>query len=651
MTSPTAEIEKYVIVKLHNAGIWPIEIVNDDDDKPKSDRKTVINPDDIIPSDQDFASKRKNSFYILIFDTWIRFKEQMSDVFESKSYNPSANFLIYVHNVHTQFTAFAQQVLEYLWQNQCLNAVVLLPSLHNDTVNAYTLDVYNPAKICGTNLTCRRTATCSNGIIKNTTTYLFNNKVPADSHGCTIPAVAMTWPPFVINASAETDPGMEIYVLKAIGQYFNFTVNFTQSANPWGRRKNGTWTGLFSKIQKNEAMIALGNIFSNQQIYEDFYISTPYYSSCVVWYVPIAELVPRWRSIAAIFKLSVWISLICTLFASAISWYCLAKYSKTDIGLRDIGICLLNGLCIVFGISTPTRPLSALIRAIFLMVSVYGIHINAFYQASLIRILTDPPREHQISNLHELVTSSLKFGGTPNFRSFYNESNETISKYIFDNYEIIENYTTPHPYLQKVTTTKKYATLANKFFFDFYVARGDKSVCDSTHCPAIYSFKQNVLCYTINMVATKGFPYMEGINNLILLFRENGVLEKWMKDIQSALRRTSGQRSSATVAAAVAANITTSKIDTDMDDSSTTLIESNDKTIILTLDHLQSAFAFFTLGIFFSCIVFVIEFLTNCEGVIKYIYYLRAMKVKVYSQLKTMCRYKREVKKVVIKKK
>lgn len=96
------------------------------------------------------------------------------------------------------------------------------------------MDVFHPAKICGTNITCHVRGTCKNGTT-DVTAQLYGERVPQNSHGCSVPAVAMRWPPFVINVSAKEEPGMEIYVLQTIAEHFNFVLEFTQVEPNFGR--------------------------------------------------------------------------------------------------------------------------------------------------------------------------------------------------------------------------------------------------------------------------------------------------------------------------------------------------------------------------------------------------------------------------------
>lgn len=342
----------------------------------------------------------------------------------------------------------------------------------------------------------------------------------------------------------------------------------------------GQWTGLFSRIQKQQATIAIGNIFADQKIYEDFFISHQYMEACVSWFVPQAQLRPKWQNFVLIFRYTLWISIFVTLFAGALSWYYLSFFTQDAFHLRDIGKCVLNGVCLLFALSNPTRPLANIMRFVFLMAGILGIHINAFYEASLIGIFTNPPREHQINDINDLVKSNLEIGGISSFKRFYNDSGEPSSDYIFNKYQEDSENATLQSYLQKVTDTKNFATMANTFYYDFFVARGDRSVCDKDRCPAIYEFPKNVLCYSINLVTRRGFPFIYKMSSLITRFRETGILNRWIDEIQTSLKRTEGRRI------------------------------KNNAYLILTVEHLQGAFGFLILGNTLAIITFFIELFT-----------------------------------------
>lgn len=147
------------------------------------------------------------------------------------------------------------------------------------------------------------------------------------------------------------------------------------------------------------------------------------------------------------------------------------------------------------------------------------------------RVYSDPPRQHQIDTVEEILEANLPFGGLDLYRSFYNESDDVFLYQIFQNYQTNPNKTL-REYLEQISIYQSSATMANGFYVEYYIARGDKAVCTETECPAIFAIPMPVLCYNINFVARKGFPYIYRMNDLILRFRENGVLDKWLNDMK-----------------------------------------------------------------------------------------------------------------------
>lgn len=146
------------------------------------------------------------------------------------------------------------------------------------------------------------------------------------------------------------------------------------------------------------------------------------------------------------------------------------------------------------------------------------------------RVYSDPPRQHQIDTVEEILEGNLPFGGLDLYRAFYNESDDVFLYQIFQNYQLNTNKTL-REYLEQISIHQSFATMANRFYVEYYVARGDKAVCTESECPAIFAIPKPVVCYNINFVARKGFPYISRMNDLILRFRENGVLNMWLNDM------------------------------------------------------------------------------------------------------------------------
>lgn len=132
-----------------------------------------------------------------------------------------------------------------------INSLLIMhQQVHPDVpLNVYSLNAFNPAKYCGTNITGDFIAKCKNGVTDPDQNF-FNDRIPKNAGGCIIKAIAMTWPPFVNDVNSVVDPGIEVVVLKTLASIFNITVSFKQSEQPWGDRAvNGRYI-YFSELKR-----------------------------------------------------------------------------------------------------------------------------------------------------------------------------------------------------------------------------------------------------------------------------------------------------------------------------------------------------------------------------------------------------------------
>lgn len=133
-----------------------------------------------------------------------------------------------------------------------INSLLLMhQQVHPDVpLNVYSLNAFNPAKYCGTNITGDFIAKCKNGVTDPDENF-FNDRIPKNAGGCIIKAIAMTWPPFVNDVNSVVDPGIEVVVLKTLASIFNITVSFKQSEQPWGDRAvNGRYIYFSSELRR-----------------------------------------------------------------------------------------------------------------------------------------------------------------------------------------------------------------------------------------------------------------------------------------------------------------------------------------------------------------------------------------------------------------
>lgn len=495
MTSPGYEIQNNIIKKLHNLIHFNIEVIG-------SNRN-------------DFGANMLTDFYILVTDSFEQFRTNLKTLSTVSTYNPKALFLVYYSTLEKNYKAKAEIILEKLWKKSINKAAILIPE-NLKHFNLYTLKFdLKSHHHCLNHFKLVNIDSCYKGEMKRNKRYIqikienFNN--------CTLDVVANKLDPFVI----DENEGFEIIFLKQLGKTLNISFNITLTGeDSWGVKEEGVWTKGLGRVYE-ESALGIGNFYLAPEYSEDFDSTSPYYISGLVWIVPIAQYVPKWRVLAIIFSWYLWILCISLVLFSAVLLKITSLSKNESKHYKKFGNDLLNTFQIMIVNAVDRQPKSDWSRIVFIGLNFFSIIITAVYTSSLINYLTLPQREPQVDSIDGVLAKNWDIGGLPVYQDIFNVTNDEKAMQIYDIFQVNESL---YIWLTSVGDDRDTASIVNDVFLNCLLARNDPLVTDATGKPKVFILEDRIFSYSVVMVANKGFPFLPKFNHVIGLLTKYGLI-------------------------------------------------------------------------------------------------------------------------------
>jgi hypothetical protein len=504
----------------------------------------------------------------------------------------------------------ALNIVEELWKWKILNAIVVTPTSkplrsqeisliqedHND-VPVLDLLTFSPFKPSINRCTKLQSVflieqwSRSSHFLHNR--HLFPSKVPHNLKGCPIVVSTIVYEPFVLDPDIITNDknstilrykhGFEIELLHLISTAINVSLVFLpppDNGEMWGESfPNGTWTGIRGDVVRGRSDVALCAIIL---VNENNVVMDPtivYMRGGFVWVVPYPKTFPRWLSVFRVFTFSAWLNIAATiLFASIITWL----LSRTPINNIDARQTISANMCdawaVILGISVPQMPRCLHIRIFFIFWVIYSLAVNTVFQTFLTSFLIDPGLLPPIMNLDELLDSGIEYGYLPLMDRFFNSDNEKYRE-IVHNHKICSNTTAC---LERVAVKGDFAQFISRQVTDY---SSYYKFQDVNGVPLIYPFKDDFVQYNIVMYLTKGSPFLDRFNDIIIHAMQAGLLDKWYDDEIYSVKLSAPKLSGS---------------------------GTDDGYSVLSTTHIQGALFLYGIGNVLGLLVFVLEILYRC---------------------------------------
>lgn len=389
----------------------------------------------------------------------------------------------------------------------------------------------------------------------------------------------MPYKPFVIN---ETD-GIEIRVLQNLEKALNvhFNISLSKISSSWGQKTvNNSWTSNLRLIHE-KMYIGIGNVDIGSDIdFNDFSFSQFYHNEPLVFVIPIAQMVPEWRIITAIFTEQMWGVCFGVILIFAVSFFLLSM----NLGYSTIyyNQPVLSSFQIFISHPVYKQPASGFLRVFFLSASIFSLIIAALYTSALVFYLKNPIRENQPDKNEDFVDKSGKvkylLGGITKYQKIFNFS--TIGGEIYQTVTG-ENDTFDY-WLRKVAYERNIWTLSSSFYARYLVAKNSNITTDAKGITKIFVFKDKLINYSVGMIARKGHLMMRKFNNVLKDMLYGGLVIHYCSEY---LR------------------------DIDKDTSADSAEDSTSKP--LTIEHLQSTFFILFCGYVYGFVVLLLEIIIH----------------------------------------
>jgi hypothetical protein len=515
-------------------------------------------------------------------------------------WNPRAKFVILVWEIrHVNAKLLVGDISAELWASRVVNSVVLIPVLDTcmtrDTVkvlDAYICVPYQPTVQCpllkDAVLQDRWVPDSSNRGHFLHSTSLFPHKIPNDFHGCPLTVSTFQVPPMMMRKNTTQvhsknvvyDKGLEVEILKELAKSTNSSLKYREAAADheyWGRDLgNGTWSGVTGQIATSSSDIGIGDMWYRCHLVKEIECLRPHLIDKARWFVPCARPYPRWMSLTRVFKLSLWLGFVIGyVMMSFIMWQVVKVTSNISTqavqnqAYTSLAKCLLNFWAIILEESASNNPPDvAVIRAVFFAWVLYCWAINIVYEAYLTSFLIDAGLQQQLDSEDAILKSGIEYGAASSAFSLY----PGLSERRYRHMKYIEEAETIGDSVANGTL----AFLSSVLITEYVIAT---KYTDTDGRPTMCDIKGDFAAGIVTIFVPKGFPFKARYDKVLSFLAQAGLVDFWWEDLKYA----------AILERALDFNLPRGEY------------------VVLTMEHLQSAFYFLLLGYAMSVTSFLLE--------------------------------------------
>lgn len=282
---------------------------------------------------------------------------------------------------------------------------------------------------------------------------LFDENKSQQLDGNLLNAVVFPHSPAImkLNENETTYTGLEIDLIRTMGEKMNFKVNFYESddsdVEKWGKENEvGNYSGLLGEMNAGKADFALADLFYTMHHLNVMDLSLPYSFECLTFLTPEVLTDNSWKTLILPFALEMWIGILVSLICIIIIFFFFSNFyafiNSENIAKRDMfddfAACIIYSYSMILVVSTPDLPKRWSVRVLTGWWWIYCVLIVTAYRASLTSILANPQPKLTIDTLEMLASSKLKCGawGTQN-RDFFINSDDDVARKVGDKMEEI----------------------------------------------------------------------------------------------------------------------------------------------------------------------------------------------------------------------
>lgn len=337
---------------------------------------------------------------------------------------------------------------------------------------------------------------------------------------------------------------------------------------------NGSWSQMLGELAARQCDLLVGGFFPDNVVDEYFAVTANYMQDTYTWYVYLARLQEPWRGLVAIFEPATWLLFLLILVCAAAAWLVFGRARVPGQPGEPAAhgqpvLAALNAWSVFLSVSANNRPERTPLRIFFVMLALYGLNVTTIYTSNLITMFTDPKHDAQPNSIEDILAAELPIGGREEYNDWF-ENDAPNDQVVHERYNFTEAFTPRIANLERVRDGHQ-AMLMNRFYVESSEIRDQ-----------MYAVPGNVFSSPLEMITMRGFPLLAAINRLINRMKDTGLMEKINSDFLYAmdLRESMSQHHR---------------------------LEGTDVQKVLTVNHLQGAFAVLIIGLLASSLVFAAE--------------------------------------------
>lgn len=185
-----------------------------------------------------------------------------------------------------------------------------------------------------------------------------------------------------------------------------------------------------------------------------------------VWWIPCAELFPKWKSITRVLSLALWLVGLASTAIAAVFMLVTGKNIHDTSVYREISSCLATFWSVLLGASLSVLPHSDTLRVFFITWVCYSLAINTVFQDYLISCLIDPGLQHQISSMDEIIDYKIECGADRFLATYRRSFNDRQINIITGK---LKEFETRESAIKRRGTHKDFALLDAEFATEWYI--------------------------------------------------------------------------------------------------------------------------------------------------------------------------------------
>lgn len=413
-------------------------------------------------------------------------------------------------------------------------------------------------------MTAQKATTCEDGMIKGKDDFaalLQKPAVPKSMPQCTFTACASVAQPFVGRSCRS---GLEIQLLRFVAEYLRFNLSIRCSQSPRGDiDEQGELSHLLLELRQDKCDFVIGAMYPDNDIHMHFKASLAYYEDSYTWFVPLAPKRAAWKGLAYTFRASTWLLVGFVLLLSSYVWHWVSVSSGDHRRFSRLNTCLMNNWSTLLGISVPLQPLRNPLRILFVAAALYSLNLTTVYTSNLIAVFTQPAYDAQLDSIEAVLENGLRLGGREENQDWFH-TGYPVDDRISARYNYSEQFQPSTENLVRVRRGQQ-AMLLSRLF-----------VVSRNYSNLVYGLPTNVLSNQMEIIFEKGFPMVSLFDKAINRIKDNGLIYKFFGDWQYRMAKNNA-------------------------------LGADDSEIILTVQHLEGAFAILGYGLLLGVIVFALE--------------------------------------------